>query len=121
MLAGILIFVAGIFLMIFVHELGHFLTAKRLGIKVEEFFIGFGPRIWSFRRGETEYGIKPIPLGAYVKIVGMHNLDEYDPADADRTYMSKPFWRRVSVAIAGSTMHFVLALVALFVAHAFVG
>src|SRR3990170_6804570 len=71
MLAGILIFVAGIFLMIFFHELGHFLTAKRFGIRVHEFFIGFGPRVWSFRRGETEYGFKAIPLGGYVKLVGM--------------------------------------------------
>ncbi len=90
-------------------------------MKVTEFFIGFGPRIWSFRRGETEYGIKAIPAGAYVKIVGMHNLDEFDPADDDRTYMSKPYWRRLSVAVAGSTMHFILALATLFTLFAFVG
>jgi membrane-associated protease RseP (regulator of RpoE activity) len=107
--------------MIFLHELGHYLTAKWAGMKVTEFFLGFGPRIWSFQRGETEYGIKAIPAGAYVKIIGMNNLDEFDPADADRTYMSKPFWRRLSVAVAGSTMHFLLALVCLFVAFAAVG
>ncbi len=81
-------------------------------MKVTEFFLGFGPRIWSFRRGETEYGVKAIPAGAYVKIIGMHNLDEFDPADEDRTYMSKPYWRRLSVAVAGSAMHFLLAIVA---------
>ena len=106
--------IAALVVMIFLHELGHFLTAKAAGMKVTEFFIGFGPRIWSFRRGETEYGLKVIPAGAYVKIIGMHNLDEFDPADADRTYMSKPFWRRLSVAVAGSTMHFLLALVCFF-------
>jgi membrane-associated protease RseP (regulator of RpoE activity) len=119
--APLLIVIAALIVMIFLHELGHFLTAKWAGMKVTEFFIGFGPRIWSFRKGETEYGVKVIPAGAYVKIIGMHNLDEYDEADADRTYMSKPFWRRLSVAVAGSTMHFLLALVVLYAAFAFVG
>jgi membrane-associated protease RseP (regulator of RpoE activity) len=117
----LLVMIGAIVVMIFLHELGHYLTAKWAGMKVTEFFIGFGPRIWSFRRGETEYGVKAIPAGAYVKIIGMHNLDEYDPADADRTYMSKPYWRRLSVAVAGSTMHFVLALVSLFTLFAVVG
>src|SRR4051812_3107095 len=97
--------------MIFLHELGHYLTAKWAGMKVTEFFLGFGPRLWSFQRGETEYGIKAIPAGAYVRIIGMSNLDEVEPEDEDRTYRAKPYWRRVSVAVAGSTMHFLLALV----------
>jgi membrane-associated protease RseP (regulator of RpoE activity) len=117
----LLVMIGAIVVMIFLHELGHFVTAKAAGMKVTEFFIGFGPRIWSFRRGETEYGVKAIPAGAYVKIIGMHNLDEYDPADADRTYMSKPFWRRLSVALAGSTMHFLLALASLLVLLGLVG
>jgi len=96
---------------IFLHELGHYLTAKWAGMKVTEFFLGFGPRIWSFQRGETEYGIKAIPAGAYVKIIGMHNLEEVDPADEERTYRAQPTWRRLSVAVAGSTMHFLLAFV----------
>ena len=62
-----------------VHELGHFLAAKHGGMKVTEYFVGFGPRLWSFRRGETEYGIKALPLGGYVKIPGMTNLEEVDP------------------------------------------
>ncbi|MCU1484591.1 MAG: hypothetical protein JWN67_1337 [Actinomycetia bacterium] len=101
--------VLAIVVMIFLHELGHYLTAKWAGMKVTEFFLGFGPKIWSFRRGETEYGLKAIPAGAYVKIIGMSNLEEFDPADAERTYMAKPYWRRLSVAVAGSTMHFLLA------------
>jgi len=117
----VLVVVLALVVMIFLHELGHYLTAKAAGMKVTEFFIGFGPRIWSYRRGETEYGVKAIPAGAYVKIVGMHNLDEFDPADADRTYMSKPYWRRLSVAVAGSTMHFLLAFGCLFALFAFVG
>lgn len=117
----LLVMIGALVAMITLHELGHFLTAKWAGMKVTEFFIGFGPRIWSVQRGETEYGVKALPLGAYVKIIGMHNLDEFDEADADRTYMSKPFWRRLSVAVAGSTMHFLLAFACLFVAFAFVG
>jgi membrane-associated protease RseP (regulator of RpoE activity) len=103
--------VAALVAMIFLHELGHFLTAKWAGMKVTEFFLGFGPRLWSFRRGETEYGIKGIPAGAYVRIIGMNNLDEVDPADESRTYRAKPYWRRASVAVAGSAMHFLLAFV----------
>src|SRR5688500_13246083 len=113
-LAVILIIVA-LIVMIFLHELGHYVTAKAAGMKVTEFFLGFGPKIWSFRRGETEYGVKAIPAGAYVKIIGMSNLDEVDPADEERTYRAKPYWRRMSVAVAGSAMHFVLALLLAFV------
>src|SRR3712207_5614004 len=82
----ILVMVLALVVMIFMHELGHYLTAKWAGMKVTEFFIGFGPRIWSFKRGETEYGIKAIWLGAYVKIIGMNNLEEVDPAEESRTY-----------------------------------
>ncbi|MGH9246716.1 MAG: M50 family metallopeptidase [Acidimicrobiales bacterium] len=115
------IVVAAIIVMIFLHELGHYLTARAAGINVTEFFIGFGPRLWSFRRGETEYGVKPIPAGAYVKVVGMHNLEDVDPADEPRTYRQKPFWRRLSVAVAGSGMHFLLVLVCIYLLLAVVG
>jgi len=113
MLAGILIFVGGVFLMIFVHELGHFLTAKRFGIKVEEFFIGFGPRLWSFRRGETEYGLKAIPVGGYVRIAGMNPMEEPAPEDRDRLFTSKPRWQRAIVLAAGAFTHFVMAFLLL--------
>ncbi len=112
---GIVIFIAMLLVVIFLHELGHFVMARSAGMKVTEFFIGFGPKLWSFRRGETEYGFKALPLGAYVRIIGMNNLDEVDPADESRTYRQKPYWRRFSVAVAGSTMHFMLALVLAFV------
>ncbi|MFP4512063.1 MAG: M50 family metallopeptidase [Acidimicrobiales bacterium] len=116
-----LVVVLAIVVMIFLHELGHFVTARAAGMKCTEFFIGFGPRIWSFTRGETEYGIKAIPAGAYVKVIGMTNLDEVDPADESRTYREKPYWRRMSVAVAGSTMHFLIALLVMFVYFAAVG
>jgi membrane-associated protease RseP (regulator of RpoE activity) len=105
--------ILGIVVMIFLHELGHFLTAKWSGMKVTEFFIGFGPRIWSFHRGETEYGFKAIPAGAYVRIIGMNNLDETDPADEPRTYRQQSFPKRLLVVSAGSIMHFLQAFVLL--------
>ena len=113
--------ILAIIVMIFLHELGHYLTAKAAGMKVTEFFIGFGPRIWSFKRGETEYGFKAIPAGAYVRIIGMHNLEEVPPEDEDRTYRQKPFWRRLSVAVAGSTMHFLIALTCIWAILVFSG
>ncbi len=78
-MAGTIAVFAAIILMIMLHELGHFLTAKWAGMKVTEFFLGFGPRLWSFRRGETEYGVKAIPAGGYVKIIGMNNLERGRP------------------------------------------
>ncbi len=110
--AGWLITVAALVVMIFLHELGHFLTAKWSGMKVTEFFLFFGPKIWSFKRGETEYGIKCIPLGAYVRIIGMSNLDqEVAPEDEPRTYRQQSYPQRLLVVCAGSIMHFLQALV----------
>jgi membrane-associated protease RseP (regulator of RpoE activity) len=117
----VLIVIVAIVTMVFLHELGHYITAKRAGMKVTEFFIGFGPKLWSFQRGETEYGVKLIPAGAYVKIIGMHNLEEVAPEDEGRTYRQKSFGRRLSVAVAGSTMHFLLAFVLIFLALVAVG
>ena len=117
----LLVVIVAILVMITLHELGHYLTAKRAGMQVTEFFLGFGPRIWSVRRGETEYGIKVIPAGAYVKIPGMVNLDEVPPEDEARTYRQKSFGSRVSVAVAGSAMHFMLALVLLYISLVFIG
>lgn len=102
-----------VILMIMLHELGHFATAKWAGMKVTEYFLGFGPRIWSVRKGETEYGIKAIPAGGYVKIIGMNSLEEVDPADEHRTYRQQPYWQRLVVVCAGSTVHFILAFLLL--------
>jgi membrane-associated protease RseP (regulator of RpoE activity) len=96
-------------------------AAKHGGMKVTEYFVGFGPRLWSFRRGETEYGIKALPLGGYVKIPGMTNLEEVDPADEGRLYRDKPFHSRLLVAVAGSAMHFLMAFVLLWVLLTFIG
>ena len=96
---------------IFLHELAHFVTAKRTGMKVTEFFVGFGPRVWSVRRGETEYGLKAFPLGGYCRIIGMTNVEDVPAADEPRAYRSKSYPAKVLVASAGSLMHFALATV----------
>jgi membrane-associated protease RseP (regulator of RpoE activity) len=112
-LIGVLIFVVAILVSIMLHEFGHFATAKAFGMKATQFFVGFGNTIWSFRRGETEYGVKSLPLGGFVKIVGMTSMDEVDPADEPRSFRAKPGWQRVIVLSAGSFMHFTIAFVLL--------
>jgi membrane-associated protease RseP (regulator of RpoE activity) len=77
--------------------------------------------LWSIHRGETEYGVKAIPAGGYVKIIGMSNLEDVDPADEPRTYRQQSFGRRLSVAFAGSAVHFILAFLILWVLFSFVG
>lgn len=111
--SGLLV-VGSLFVMIFMHELGHYATAKWSGMKATEFFLGFGPRLWSFRRGETEYGLKALPLGAYVRIIGMNNLEEVDPADEHRTFRQQTYPKRLLVAVAGSAMHFVMAILLIY-------
>ncbi len=117
----LLIVIVALVVMVMLHELGHFVTAKWSHMKVTEYFLGFGPRLWSVRKGETEYGIKAIPAGGYVKIIGMSNLDEVDPADEPRTYRQQPFRKRLLVAVAGSAMHGVMAFVLLWVYFSFAG
>ena len=109
-----LVFVVGLIISIFLHEFGHYWTARKTGMKVTQFYMGFGPRLWSRKRGELEYGVRAFPLGAFVRIVGMSNLDDCDPQDEDRSYRSKSYPRRLLVITAGSLMHMVIAL-ALFV------
>lgn len=110
----VLLIVVAIILSIFLHEMGHYLVAKKCGMKVTEFFIGFGPRLWSFRRGETEYGVKAIPAGAYVRIIGMHSLEDADPADEPRTYRSKSYPKRLATVLAGPFMNLLIGFVLLF-------
>ena len=93
------------------HEAGHFLAAKAVGMKATQFFFGFGPKIWSMQRGETEYGFKWIPLGGYVRIVGMNPMEEVAPGDIGRTYREKKFWEKSVVVLAGVGMNFLIAFV----------
>ncbi len=109
------IVIVGIVAMLFLHELGHFLTARWTGMQPTEFFLGFGPKLWSFNKGETEFGLKAIPAGAYVRIVGMNNLSDTEPEHEDRAYRLKSYPRKLLVVSAGSIMHFLVALVLLYV------
>jgi membrane-associated protease RseP (regulator of RpoE activity) len=106
-----LLWVALLIVSVFLHELGHYMAGKRGGMKVTEFFIGFGPRLWSFRRGETEYGLKAIPLGAYVKTPGMTNLEEIPVDEEYRTYRAQSYGRRARMVLAGPFMNLAVALV----------
>ncbi len=138
-LIGILIFVFLIALSIGLHEFGHFLPAKRFGVKVTEFMIGFGPSIWSRGKGETRYGLKAVPLGGYIRMIGMlppvkepeqvasqaspgrfatmiadarqQSLEEVGPDDRDRVFYRLPVRKRVLIMIGGPTMNLILATV----------
>ena len=112
------LFAVGILVAIFLHELGHYVTARWTGMKSTQFFLGFGPRVWSFRRGETEYGLRLLPLGAFVRIVGMNSMDEVPAEDEPRTYRVKSYPRRMLVISAGSITHILAAIVLLFVVYA---
>jgi membrane-associated protease RseP (regulator of RpoE activity) len=107
----LLLFIAILFAIVMLHEFGHFITAKRAGMKVTEYFVGFGPRLWSVRRGETEYGVKAIPAGGYVRIIGFTSTEEVAEEDEPRAYRQQPFHQRIIVASAGSAMHFLIAFV----------
>ena len=100
-------FVLGV--LVFVHELGHFLAAKRVGIKVLKFQLGFNPTILSFRRGDTEYSIGALPLGGYVKMAG-ENPEEARTGRSDE-FLSKSKWERFQVLIMGPVMNLLLAFV----------
>lgn len=110
-LLGIFIFIFTLLFMVTFHEFGHYITARKFGIKVEEFFVGFGPRLFSRWRGETEFGVKAILLGGYVKIAGMNPFQEVPAEELPRTFGAKPAWQRAIVLLAGSFTHFILATV----------
>jgi membrane-associated protease RseP (regulator of RpoE activity) len=118
---GWVIFVVALLFSVMLHETGHFVAAKKFGMKVTQYFVGFGTTLWSVTRGETEYGIKALPFGGFVKIVGMTSMDEVDPADEPRSFRRHPAWQRLIVLFAGSFMHFVLALVLLFLVAGVIG
>jgi len=119
--AAVVAVILALFVMIMLHEFGHFITAKRSGMKVTQFFVGFGPRLWSVTRGETEYGVKAVPLGGYCRIIGMTNLEEVDPVDEPRAYRNKRTRAKVVVAGAGPATHFVIAIVLMFAVLFFAG
>ena len=139
---GIIVLIAGLAISVALHELGHMVPAKRFGVKVPEYFIGFGPRIWSIRRGETEYGVKAIWLGGYVKLLGMlpparpgrpdkpgsmvaeareEALAELGPDEQDRAFYRLSVPRKLLVMAGGILTNLVLGIVCLALALGAVG
>ena len=113
--------VVGLIVMIMLHELGHFLAARWAGIKVTQFFVFMGPRVFSFKRGETEYGVRLLPLGGFVRIIGMHNLDPVSGEDYPRSFMVASYPKKMLVMTAGSLMHMVQAIILFIVLSSVIG
>ncbi len=118
---GVIAFVVALLLSVMIHEAGHYLTAKRFGMKVTEFFVGFGQKIWSTQRGETEFGVKAIPAGGYCRIAGMTPREELSEADADRAFVKAGVTQRLIVLGAGSFLHFVIGFVLLLALFSVIG
>lgn len=111
---GVVIFVVALLISVGLHELGHLVPAKKFGMKTTRYFIGMGPTLWSTTKGETEYGVKALPIGGFCKIIGMTSIEDVEPEDEPRAFRRAPAWQRVVVLLGGSFMHFVLASVLLF-------
>jgi membrane-associated protease RseP (regulator of RpoE activity) len=111
---GVVLFAIGIGASIALHEFGHLLTAKAFGMQATRYFIGFGPTLFSFRRGETEYGLKAIPAGGFVSITGMTRTEEIPEQQQHRAFWRYPAWKRTVVLSAGSITHFILAILAVY-------
>ena len=120
-LLGIVAFVVALLFSVMVHEFGHYITARKYGMWVSEFFVGFGKRIWSVQRGETEFGVKAIPAGGYCKIEGMSPSDELPEGQEDRAFYKASSSKKLVVLGAGSFLHFVLGFVLLFTLFAGIG
>ena len=111
---GIVLFALAILISVALHECGHMWVARATGMKVRRYFVGFGPTLWSTRRGETEYGVKAIPLGGFCDIAGMTPVEELAARRADRAMYKQQTWKRVAVLFAGPGMNFVICLVLIY-------
>jgi membrane-associated protease RseP (regulator of RpoE activity) len=111
---GIVLFALAILISVALHECGHMWVARATGMKVRRYFVGFGPTLWSTRRGETEYGVKGVPLGGFCDIAGMTPVEELAPDEEDRAMYKQATWKRVAVLVAGPGMNFVICLVLMY-------
>lgn len=112
---GVVLFAVALLLSVAWHECGHMWAAQRTGMKVRRYFVGFGPTLWSTRRGETEYGFKALPLGGFCDIAGMTPYDEIDEADRPRAMYLQKAWKRLVVLFAGPAQNFILGFVLVYV------
>ncbi|WP_134427378.1 M50 family metallopeptidase [Mycobacterium ulcerans] len=111
---GIVLFALAILISVALHECGHMWVARATGMKVRRYFVGFGPTLWSTRRGETEYGVKAIPAGGFCDIAGMTPVEDLEPDEHDRAMYKQATWKRVAVLFAGPGMNFVICLVLIY-------
>ena len=147
---GVVVFAVGVLVSIALHEVGHMLPAKKFGVKVTQYFVGFGKTVWSVRRGETEYGIKAAPLGGFVRLIGMYpphpgdeptavrqsntglftqlisdartsEYEQVDPGDEDRLFYRKPWWQKLIVMAGGPLVNVGIALVLFAIAFILIG
>jgi membrane-associated protease RseP (regulator of RpoE activity) len=112
--AGTVMVLTGVLASVALHEGGHLLAARCLGVKATEFFVGLGPTLWSRRDGEVTWGVKALPLGGFVRIIGMTSKEKVDPADEPRTFRVAAPWRRAVIAVAGPAVNLTLAIGLLF-------
>ena len=118
---GIVLFALAILISVALHECGHMWVAQATGMKVRRYFVGFGPTLWSTRRGETQYGVKAIPAGGFCDIAGMTSVEELEPDEYDRAMYKQKTWKRVAVLFAGPGMNFVIGLVLIYAIAVFWG
>lgn len=118
---GIALFALAILISVALHECGHMWVALATGMKVRRYFVGFGPTLWSTRRGETEYGIKAIPAGGFCDIAGMTSVDELQPDEHNRAMYKQKVWKRVAVLFAGPGMNFIIGLMLVYAIAVFWG
>ncbi|MCF4006397.1 site-2 protease family protein [Corynebacterium uropygiale] len=111
---GVLLFALGIAVTIALHEWGHLTAARACGMRVRRYFIGFGPRVWSFRRGTTEYGLKAVPLGGFCEIAGMTAQDEVTAEEAPHAMVNKPWWQRIIVLLGGVIMNVLIGFIIIY-------
>ena len=111
---GIVLFALAILVSVALHECGHMWVARATGMKVRRYFVGFGPTLWSTRRGETEYGVKAVPLGGFCDIAGMTSVEELQPDEHDRAMYKQKTWKRTAVLLAGPAMNFVIGVVLIY-------
>ncbi len=111
---GIVLFALAILISVALHECGHMWIGRATGMKVRRYFVGFGPTLWSTRRGETEYGFKAVPAGGFCDIAGMTAVEELEPDERDRAMYKQKTWKRSAVLLAGPGMNFVIGLVLIY-------
>jgi membrane-associated protease RseP (regulator of RpoE activity) len=112
---GIVLFALAILISVALHECGHMWVARATGMKVRRYFVGFGPTLWSTRRGETEYGVKAVPLGGFCDIAGMTPVEDLAPDETERAMYKQTTWKRVAVLFAGPGMNFIICLALIYV------